>query len=148
MELRFSKNILKKFNNGVLIQELPYNIQLKESIIFGEPRKMLIYKEQSKQSFIVKRDTLTIFNECYDCFVSKYKRSSLKQLLVMQELSFIERVFCILKLKVVNKVYNYKPNSFYMLFSISCKLDYQLIFIMIFPPFYCYINSDQKEKGL
>ncbi len=78
MELRFSKNILKKFNNGVLIQELPYNIQLKESIIFGEPRKMLIYKEQSKQSFIVKRDTLTIFNECYDCFVSKYKRSSLK----------------------------------------------------------------------
>ena len=76
MKLQLSNNVVKKFNNANLIQELPYSIQLKESIIFGEPRKMLIYGEQSKQSFKLSKDTLTLYEECYDCFVSSYIRLS------------------------------------------------------------------------
>lgn len=78
MALQFSKNVLKKYNNGNLIQELPFSIQVRESIIDGAPRKMLIYEEQSKQSFNLSNDTLTLFDECYDCFVSRYIRSTNK----------------------------------------------------------------------
>ena len=74
MKLQLSNNVVKKFNNANLIQELPYSIQLKESIIFGEPRKALIYGEQSKHGFKLSKDALTIYEECYDCIVSSYIR--------------------------------------------------------------------------
>ena len=72
--LEISSNTIKRYQNGDLVVTNTYTIQTRESIIFGEPREMLVYTENFSQVFELKQNELTLFDMCNDCFVSAYIR--------------------------------------------------------------------------
>ncbi len=72
--MEISSNTIKRYQNGDLVVTNTYTIQTRESIIFGEPREMLVYTENFSQVFELKQNELTLFDMCNDCFVSAYIR--------------------------------------------------------------------------
>ena len=74
MRLEITNSVVKSYKNGDLVSERNYTIESGESLIFGEQRQMIVYEDQFKQTFVVSENTLSLYDECNDCFVSEYER--------------------------------------------------------------------------
>ena len=70
--LIFTSTTLQSFEDGQLVAEWEYTLQTQESILFNEPREMLI-TDLSFNSIIELNGTqLTLIGDCYDCVSSTY----------------------------------------------------------------------------
>ena len=68
----FTSTTLQSFEDGQLVAEWDYTLQTQESILFNEPREMLI-TDLSFNSIIELNGTqLTLIGDCYDCVSSTY----------------------------------------------------------------------------
>ena len=71
IRLEISSTTIKRYTDGVLNLESSYSIQTATSI-FGGERKLIIYENDSKQSFTRTGNELLLNDECYDCYLSRY----------------------------------------------------------------------------
>ena len=71
IQLDISNTTVKRYMDGVLVYESSYSIQTGNSI-FGGEKKLIIYENDSKQSFVRTDSQLILNDECYDCYLNKY----------------------------------------------------------------------------
>lgn len=75
IKLEISDSFIKSYLNGNLTFETSYTIEKRESLIFNEPREMMIPENGGiRQIIILKGNTLTLIGDCNDCFTSVYER--------------------------------------------------------------------------
>lgn len=72
IELEINKYTVKRFENGELMSELAYKIEISESIRSTEKIEMIVYENDWKQSFEKHGKKLYLYDECYDCFQNEY----------------------------------------------------------------------------
>lgn len=70
--LVISMDSIKTYINGVLSSESKYTIETKESLLFGEPREMIIYEDGFRKMIDRSGSHLALIDDCYDCFTSEY----------------------------------------------------------------------------
>lgn len=71
IQLEISNTKVKKYVDGILVLESSYSIQTGTSI-FGGEKKLIIYDNDSKQSFTRTGNQLILNDECYDCYFNRY----------------------------------------------------------------------------
>ena len=71
IQLEISNTKVKKYVDGILVLESSYSIQTGTSI-FGGEKKLIIYDNDSKQSFTRTDNQLILNDECYDCYFNSY----------------------------------------------------------------------------
>jgi hypothetical protein len=72
--LEISNNSIQQFINGSLEFNRPYNIERKESVIFGGVREMIVYDNGFRQIFSTTGNRLILTGDCNDCFQAVYER--------------------------------------------------------------------------
>lgn len=72
--LEVSNNTVKKYVNGNLESERNYSTETGISIIFGEPKEMMIYESGINQTIVLTENNLVLYDECYDCFQNEYTK--------------------------------------------------------------------------
>jgi len=73
-KLEISKDSIKSYLNGELNLKTKYTVEIRESLLFNEPRKMIISGNGFNQIIDFNGDTLALSGDCNDCFTSGYKR--------------------------------------------------------------------------
>lgn len=74
IKLVISNEVVKIYENGNLISENNYNLQIKESIQGGN-KPMLIYSSyKPSQNYQINGNKLYLNDECYDCYNSEYEK--------------------------------------------------------------------------
>lgn len=76
--IEFSGSNYRKYNNGTLISDKPFEIKTQSSI-YGDDRPIIISSDNPekyfiKMSFSIEGDNLYLADECNDCFSSSYVR--------------------------------------------------------------------------
>ena len=74
ISIEFTDTMFRKFVDGVLEIETSYTIETGPSIRSTEHIEVIVYTNGMKQSFTITSSELSLFDECYDCFVSTYTR--------------------------------------------------------------------------
>lgn len=72
--LEISNSTVKKYVNGNLESERNYSTEVRESLIFGESKNMIIYQNGINQTILLTEDNLTLYDECNDCYQNEYSR--------------------------------------------------------------------------
>ena len=72
--LQISNKSIKQFVNGTLESDRPYNIERRESVIFGDLREMIVYNNGLRQIFSITGNQLILTGDCNDCFQAEYER--------------------------------------------------------------------------
>lgn len=73
IQLEISNSKIKKYVDEALVSETAYTIQTGTSI-FGGEKKLIVYENEWKQSFLHADNQLFLNDECYDCFQNKYTK--------------------------------------------------------------------------
>jgi len=73
-KLEISKDSIKSYLNGELNLKTKYTVEIRESLLFNEPRKMIISGNGFNQIIDFNVDTLVLSGDCNDCFTSEYKK--------------------------------------------------------------------------
>ena len=73
-KLEISKDSIKSYLNGALNSKTKYTVETRESLLFNEPRKMIISGNGFKQIIDFQGDTLVLIGDCNDCFSDGYKK--------------------------------------------------------------------------
>lgn len=63
---------LKSYRNGELILEQNFKIDVRESMLFNEPRKMLIMENDFRYLIRFEGEKLILKGDCNDCFTNEY----------------------------------------------------------------------------
>ncbi|XCF07561.1 hypothetical protein ABI125_06805 [Tamlana crocina] len=71
-KLEISADSLYFYLNGQLNYKTKYSIEVRESIIFNEPRTMIVNETGFKKIIDFNGDTLLLTGDCYDCYVNEY----------------------------------------------------------------------------
>ena len=69
-KLEISKDSIKSYLNGELNLKTKYTVETRESLLFNEPRKMIISGSGFKQIIDFDGDDLILIGDCNDCFTS------------------------------------------------------------------------------
>ena len=72
--LEISADSINTYINGELQSTQGYAIETHESILFGEPREMIVYEDQFRQTILITGNRLVLYDECTDCFQHEYER--------------------------------------------------------------------------
>ncbi len=72
--LHISNNSIKQYVNGTLESDRPYNIERRESVIYGDTREMIVYDNGFRQIFSTTGNQLILIGDCNDCFQAEYVR--------------------------------------------------------------------------
>lgn len=72
--LEISENSIKKVINNDVAFDTEYSIEIRQSILFGEKRNMIIYESDFNQTIEINQNQLVLTDECYDCFRNEYIR--------------------------------------------------------------------------
>lgn len=72
--LEISKDSIKSYLNDELYLKTKYTVETRESLLFNEPRKMIIPEQGFKKVIDFDGDSLVLTDDCYDCFTSSYKK--------------------------------------------------------------------------
>ena len=72
--LQITNNSIKQFVNGTLESDRTYNIERRESVIFGDVREMIVYDNGFRQIFSITGKQLILTGDCNDCFQAEYER--------------------------------------------------------------------------
>ena len=70
--LIFTSTALQSFEDGQLVAEWDYTLQTQESLLFNEPREMLITDLSFNSIIELNGNELTLIGDCYDCVSSTY----------------------------------------------------------------------------
>lgn len=73
-KLIISTDSIKSYLNGILNFKTKYTIETRESLIFNEPREMIIQENGFKQIFTLSGNKLILIGDCNDCFIDEYIR--------------------------------------------------------------------------
>ncbi|MCJ7758302.1 MAG: hypothetical protein MUP24_09145 [Gillisia sp.] len=73
-KLEISKDSIKGYLNGALNLKTKYTVETRKSLLFNEPRKMIISENGFKQIIDFDGDDLILIGDCNDCFTSGYKK--------------------------------------------------------------------------
>lgn len=73
-KLEISTNSIKSYQNGTLNFQTKYSIEVHKSLIFNEPREMIIQENGFRQILNISGNTLILIGDCTDCFTSKYTK--------------------------------------------------------------------------
>jgi hypothetical protein len=73
-KLVISKDSIKSYSNGALNSKTTYTVETRESLLFNEPRKMIISENGFKQIIDFDGDDLVLIGDCNDCFTIGYKK--------------------------------------------------------------------------
>ena len=69
-KLEISNDSIKGYLNGELNLKTKYTVETRESLLFNEPRKMIISGNGFKQIIDFDGDDLILIGDCNDCFTS------------------------------------------------------------------------------
>ncbi|WP_166923593.1 hypothetical protein [Flavobacterium poyangense] len=72
--LEFCNCVIKHYENGKLVSEFPYSIEVKKSMRYGDLRKMIIGYPPANIVFEIKNNKLYLFDECTDCYQHEYEK--------------------------------------------------------------------------
>lgn len=72
--LEFTETMLRVYENGTLVSEGTYRIETRLSILFDEPREILVQDVGFQQIIEVSSSQLLLIGDCTDCFSSEYRR--------------------------------------------------------------------------
>lgn len=73
-KLEISTDSIKSYLNGALYLKTKYTVETRESLLFQEPRNMIISEHGFKQVIDFDGDSLILTDDCYDCFTNGYKK--------------------------------------------------------------------------
>jgi hypothetical protein len=73
-KLEISTDSIKSYRNGTLNFQTKYWIEVRESLIFNEPREMIIQENGFRQILNISGNTLILIGDCNDCFTSEYTK--------------------------------------------------------------------------
>ena len=73
--LIFTSTTLQSFEDGVLVFESEYSLQTLESVLFNEPREMLVSDLSFPNIIEFNGQQLTLIGDCNDCVTSTYIRT-------------------------------------------------------------------------
>lgn len=73
-KLEISKDSIKSYLNGVLNLKTTYTVETRESLLFNEPREMIISGNGFRQIIDFDGDDLILIGDCNDCFTIGYKK--------------------------------------------------------------------------
>ena len=73
--LIFTSTTLQSFEEGVLVFESEYSLQTLESVLFNEPREMLVSDLSFPNTIEFNGQQLTLIGDCNDCVTSTYIRT-------------------------------------------------------------------------
>ncbi|MDT0689900.1 hypothetical protein RM549_08890 [Salegentibacter sp. F188] len=71
-ELDISADSIKSYLNGTLNFQTAYSTETRESVIFNEPREMVIQENGFRQIIEFSGGKLILIGDCYDCYISEY----------------------------------------------------------------------------
>ena len=74
--LIFTATTLQSFEDGVLVSEMSYSLQTLESVIFNEPREMLVSDLNFRNIIELNGQELTLTGDCNDCVTSTYIKTN------------------------------------------------------------------------
>jgi len=72
IKLVITQDSFKTYENGELTSESNYTIEIKESLLFGELREMIILEDGFCKMISRNSNKLVLVDDCYDCFTSEY----------------------------------------------------------------------------
>ncbi|NJW52426.1 hypothetical protein [Salinimicrobium oceani] len=72
--LEINSSSIKRYVNGRLESTRNYTLEIRESLIYGDSREMIIYENGMREMFSVSPGELFLTGDCYDCFQSRYER--------------------------------------------------------------------------
>lgn len=70
--LEISRDSIKRFLNDSLIFSTSYTIEIRESILYNEPREMMISNSDIQQIVDLKENNLILTDDCFDCYINSY----------------------------------------------------------------------------
>lgn len=73
-KLKITTDSIKSYLNGAVYLKTKYTVETRESLLFNEPRKMIISENEFKQIIDFDGDTLVLIGDCNDCFTTEYKK--------------------------------------------------------------------------
>ena len=71
-KLEISADSIKSYVNGTLNFKTKYTIETRASLIFNEPRQMIIQENGFRQLFNLSENKLFLVGDCNDCFINEY----------------------------------------------------------------------------
>ena len=74
IKLEIMSNSIRSYLNDNLTSETSYTIEIKESLLFIEPREMIIFENGLRQIINLDGNNLTLIGDCNDCFTSGYEK--------------------------------------------------------------------------
>lgn len=73
-KLVISTDSIKSYLNGTMYLKTKYIVETRESLLFQEPRNMIISEQGIKQVIDFDGNNLILTDDCYDCFTNGYKK--------------------------------------------------------------------------
>jgi len=70
--LVIGKGVMKQYENGTLVSEGVFEVEKSKVIHSTEPQDVIVSDKITKQSIAVAGDTLTLTDQCYDCYSYQY----------------------------------------------------------------------------
>jgi hypothetical protein len=73
-KLVITTDSIKSYLNGALNLKTKYKVETRQSLLFNEPRKMLISGNGFRQIIDFDGKSLVLIGDCNDCFTDGYKK--------------------------------------------------------------------------
>jgi len=73
-KLEISSHVIKSYLNGRLNSEIRYTIETRNSLLYNEPREMIVQNNDVLLIFDLNENELVLTGDCNDCFSSTYVR--------------------------------------------------------------------------
>ena len=73
-KLEITTDSIKSYLDGTLTYKTKYRIETQESLIFNEPREMIIQQNGFREIMELNGNKLILTGDCNDCFTTEYSR--------------------------------------------------------------------------